>query len=145
MNASGVAMSGLAGAGAHGDACAGADEIHAGAGLDFAGLDEILDGLGRGHDQIGRRALPHLPRQHRPGQEGHRDLVAARALEHGNEFVQNLAHGGGRDDINVSGMHGASLREQRGEAGGSDSDLRPHHILPEIIFGWRRLPGRVSS
>ena len=45
-------------AGAHRDACAGADEIHAGAGLDFAGLDEIVDGLRRGHYQIGRRALP---------------------------------------------------------------------------------------
>jgi hypothetical protein len=82
--------------------------------------------------KIGLRALLDLPRQHRSGQEGHRDLVAAHALEHGNELVQNLAHGGGRDDSNVSGVHGASLREQRGEAGGSD--LRPHHILPEIFL-----------
>src|SRR3981081_2104482 len=103
-------------AGADGHARAGADEIDARAGFDFAGLDEIVDGLGRGYDQIGLRAFPDLDRQHRSGLEAERDLVAARALEHGNELFQYFAHGGGRDDTDVSGAHGTSSRQQHGEA-----------------------------
>ena len=134
MNASGVPMSGLRRARAHRDARAGAHEIDAGAGLDFAGLDEIVDGLRRGHDQIGLRALLDLDRQHRAGQEAQRHLVAARALEHGNELFQHLAHRGRRDDGDVGGTDGASLRQQRGKASGHGGGFRPHHILPTILL-----------
>jgi hypothetical protein len=101
LKASGVLMSGLGGARAHRHAHARLDEVHPRAGHDLAVLHQCVDGLRRGHDQIGAGAGLDLGRSFDAGLKAHRDLAAARALEHGGELFHRLAHGGraGEDDL----------------------------------------------
>jgi hypothetical protein len=114
---------------AHSDTGARADEICARVGDDLARLHKVIDGLRRGHDQIGLRPFLDLHRQHGSGLEADRDLVAARPLEHGDELLQDLAHGGRGNDIDFCGIESAG-REHDAEAAGHGSGFRPHVSSP---------------
>jgi hypothetical protein len=102
-------------AGAHGDGDAGADEIQSGSGDDFAGLDQLLNGVGgQDHEIEGFSRLHALGGiDATDGLDG--DRLRALLLELADQVRQQLLGGHGRNDAD-GGCHAATPLKVHGAA-----------------------------
>jgi hypothetical protein len=78
------------------------DEIYAAAGHDLAGLDQVIDALGRRHDQVGGRSHLDLDGQYRARQEARFHLVSAVMLENRADGLDEFRHGGASTVISAA-------------------------------------------